>query len=390
MALLSALSPSHHADALKRLATLPMVTAAIAHTSSMVSVMTAKGRATFYMTAPDHLGAAMVWHTGSRRHTEALRDRAVRRGLVFDDARLRRQDGTPVPTTAEEDVYRLLDLPFIAPELREGADEIAAAERGELPCLVSQSHIRGDLHMHSSWSDGRDTLQMMVLGARDLGYEYMAITDHSERAWSSRKLAAADVPRQREEIDALRQNLTGITVLHGVEVDIMRDGSLDFDDSVLERFDIVLASLHDHGGQSGDELTARYLRAIAHPLVNIITHPANRAPAQSRGYDVDFERIFEAAAANGTALEIDGAPGHLDMDGILARKAVAAGATVTIDSDCHRVEALARQMRFGVGTARRGWVEPHHVLNTRSLDDVLSFVAAKRAGRARPLSDQSQ
>ena len=235
--------------------------------------------------------------------------------------------------------------------------------------------------MHTTWSDGRDTLEMMVYSAKSLGYEYVAITDHSERAWSSRKLSAGDVPRQREEIEAVRRHLQGIDVLHGVEVDIMKDGSLDFPDSLLEGFDIVLASLHDHGGQSGDELTSRYLKAINHPLVNVITHPANRSPAVSDGYDVDFPRLFDAAAASGTALEIDGAPGHLDMDGSLARLAVAAGVTVTIDSDCHRAEALSRQMRFGVGTARRGWVEPRHVLNTRSAQDVRAFVAAKRARR---------
>ncbi len=170
-------------------------------------------------------------------------------------------------------------------------------------------------------------------------------------------------------------------MLHGIEVDIMRDGTLDFDDDVLDGFDIVLASLHDHAGQTGEELTGRYLSAIRHPLVNVITHPANRSPALWGGYDVDFDRLFAAAADNGTAMEIDGAPGHLDMDGLVARRAVAAGVTVTIDSDCHRAEALARQMRFGVGTARRGWVEPRHVLNARSVDAVRAFVAEKRARR---------
>ena len=161
----------------------------------------------------------------------------------------------------------------------------------------------------------------------------------------------------------------------------MKDGSLDFDDGILERFDIVLASLHDDGGHDGAELTDRYLRAIRHPLVNVITHPANRSPGLSAGYDLDFEALFVAAAETGTAIEVDGAPGHLDLDGALARRAIAAGATLTIDSDCHRADALARQMRFGVGTARRGWVEPRHVLNTRPVDAVLAFVAAKRAGR---------
>ena len=149
---------------------------------------------------------------------------------------------------------------------------------------------------------------------------------------------------------------------------------------LLAGFDIVLASLHDHGGHEASRLTERYLRAIRHPLVNVITHPANRSPAVSEGYYVDFDRLFSAAAESGTALEIDGAPGHLDMDGTLARRAIAAGATVTIDSDCHRAEALARQMRFGIGTARRGWVERRHVVNTRSVNDVRGLISAKRGG----------
>jgi DNA polymerase (family 10) len=381
VALLAALASSHHADALDRFASLPMVIGVLARSASTVGVLTVKGRATFHVTAPDDLGAALVWYTGSRRHLDALRARAEVMDLDLDDGRLRRRGGPPVATPSEEDVYRLLDLPYIPPELREHGDEVAAAARGALPCLVSAAHIRGDLHMHTTWSDGRDTLDDMVRASQSLGYDYVAITDHSERAPSSRTLAAADVPRQREAIDRLRETVPGLTLLHGVEVDIMRDGSLDFDDEQLSRFDVVLASLHDHAGQSGAALTHRYLRAIAHPLVNVITHPANRSPALSGGYDLDFDRIFAAAAETGTALEIDGAPGHLDMDGLIARRAVAAGATVTIDSDSHRADALIRQMQFGVGTARRGWLEPHHVLNARGVDEVRAFVAAKRAGR---------
>ena len=300
-------------------------------------------------------------------------------GLRFEDGVLRDAGGRLVPTRTEEDLYRLLDLPWIAPELREGAGELEAAARHALPCLIAQQQIRGDLHMHTTWSDGRDTTETMVRAAVALGYEYVAVTDHSERSLCTRKLSAGDVARQRDEIEEVRSRFPGVHVLHGVEVDIMKDGSLDFPDHVLEGFDIVLASLHDHGGQSGTELTERYLQAIRHPLVNVITHPANRSPAVWPGYELDYARLFEAAAATGTAMEIDGAPGHLDMDGIVAREAVAAGVTIVIDSDCHRAEALARQMRFGVGTARRGWVEPRHVLNTGHVEEVRAFVAAKRA-----------
>ena len=380
VALLAGISSAHHADVLARFSTLPMVTGVLARTPSTAVVSTTKGRATLHVVAPDHVGTGMVWHTGSPRHTALLQRRAERLGLTFADAQLRR-NGVTVAAPTEDLFYGHLDLPEIPPEIREGQDEIVRAESGDLPQLVAAPDIRGDLHMHTTWSDGRDTLEMMIYSAKSLGYEYVAITDHSERAWSSRKLSTSDVPRQREEIEAVRRHLQGIDVLHGVEVDIMKDGTLDFPDALLEGFDIVLASLHDHGGQSGGELTSRYLKAIRHPLVNVITHPANRSPAVSDGYDVDFEQLFAAASETGTALEIDGAPGHLDMDGSLARRATAAGVTVTIDSDCHRAEALSRQMRFGVGTARRGWVESRHVLNTRRAPDVRAFVAAKRARR---------
>jgi DNA polymerase (family 10) len=235
--------------------------------------------------------------------------------------------------------------------------------------------------MHSTWSDGRDSIEEMVRAAQQIGYDYVAITDHSQRAMSSRSLSAADVPRQQQQIETLRRSVDGIVVLRGVEVDIMRDGSLDFADDILAGFDIVLASLHDHGGQEPQQLLERYLKAMANPLVNVITHPANRSPAYSAGYNLDFDRLFAAAVESGTAMEIDGAPGHLDMDGQLARRAVAVGVTVTVDSDCHRKDALGRQMRFGIGTARRGWVEPHHVLNAGDVNAVRDFVARKRAGR---------
>jgi DNA polymerase (family 10) len=172
-----------------------------------------------------------------------------------------------------------------------------------------------------------------------------------------------------------------MTILHGVEVDILPNGRLDFEDAILEQFDIVLASLHDHARQDPDRLTARSLAAIRHPLVNILCHPANQLVGHYEGYALDFEALYAAAADSGTALEIDGAPSHMDLDGERARAAVAAGVTLAIDSDCHRVQALGRQMRFGVGTARRGWIEAPAVLNSRSLAAVREFVTAKRRGR---------
>jgi DNA polymerase (family 10) len=281
----------------------------------------------------------------------------------------------------EEDLYAEARLSFIPPELRHGTGEVEAAAVRRLPSLIALQHIRGDLHMHSTYSDGQDSLESMVAAASVLGYEYIAITDHSESAAAARTVSLDDLERQRDEIARVRERYPALTILHGIEVDIMPDGRLDFPDTVLASLDIVLASLHEHAGHNARRLTRRCLDAIRHPLVSIITHPGNQIVGRRPAYPLDYDAIYEAAAATGTALEIDGAPAHLDLDGERARAAVAAGVTVAIDSDCHRAGALGRYMRFGVGTARRGWVEPRHVLNTRPIGEVRQFIAAKRSGR---------
>ena len=232
--------------------------------------------------------------------------------------------------------------------------------------------------MHSDWSDGRDSMEAMVAACSALGYEYIAITDHSPRAMASRALTLDGVARQAEEIAGLRDRYPDMQILHGCEVDILPDGRLDFPDSVLEQFDIVLASLHDDAGHAPEALERRYLAAMKHPMVAVITHPTNRLIPHRRGYDLDYDRIFTAAAETGTVVEIDGAPAHLDLDGALARRAIAAGATVVIDSDCHRADALGRQMDLGLITARRGWVEARHVLNSRPLSEVRALFGRKR------------
>lgn len=315
---------------------------------------------------PDDLGTVLFTATGSHAHVAAI-TRRRRPGLC----------------ARETDVYARAALPWIPPEIRHDTGEIDAAASGRLPRLVSREEIRGDLHMHTTSSDGQDTLETMVAAAAALGYEYIAITDHSTNASASRTITIDGLKRQREAIESLRERYPAMAILHGIEVDILPDGSLDFPDSVLERLDIVLASLHDAAGQDGPTLTRRCLQAIRHPLVNVITHPTNRLVGRRDPYPLDYQAIYEAAVETGTALEIDGGPSHLDLDGERAREAVAAGVTLTIDSDCHRARALERQMDFGIGTARRGWVEARHVLNARPLAEVRAFVAAKR-GRGRP------
>jgi DNA polymerase (family 10) len=328
---------------------------------------------------PAEAGAALLFMTGSPLHIAALSGMARERGFSLDEGGLSRGAFGPRIAATEEQIYESLDLPYIPPEIRDGEDELAAARRGALPRLVCRQDIRGDLHMHTEWSDGRDTTADMVAACAALGYAYMAITDHSPHSGAARNLTADSVKRQAEEIEQLRERYPQMTILQGCEVDILPDGQLDFPDRVLEALDIVLASLHEHAGHGPDQLLRRYVAAMRHPLVTAITHPTNRLVPHRPGYDLEYDRLFAAAVETGTIIEIDGAPAHLDLDGALARRAIAAGATVMINSDCHRADMLHRQMMLGLTTARRGWVEPRNVLNTRPIEEIRGVVAAKRA-----------
>jgi len=316
--------------------------------------------------APESAGSTLWRLTGSPAHVAAIGQLARERGVDISKA------------ATEEELYHRIGFPFIPAEIRDGTDEIAAARDGRLPTLVSRSDIRGDLHMHTSWSDGRDSVEAMVAACHALGYEYIAITDHSPRSAASRTLTLDGISEQADEIAELRERYPNLTIFHGCEVDILPDGKLDFPDRVLEHLDIVLASLHDAAGQPPDRLEQRYAGAMRHPLVTLITHPTNRMLPHRTGYRLDYDRLFSIAVETGTFMEIDGAPGHLDMDGALARRAISAGVDVVIDSDCHRAEMLGRQMALGIATARRGWVERRHVLNTRPVDEVRALIRRKR------------
>ncbi len=336
-------------------------------------------RMTVSLRFPTHqeAGGTLLYLTGSTAHIAQLRERAAARGFDLTATGLR-ADGGRIVGDSEEAIYQALGLPFLPPEIRSGAGEIAAAENGTLPRLVAREDITGDLHMHTHYSDGRDSVEEMATACEALGYRYLAITDHSPHSAASRNLTLEGVSRQADEIAAARAKHPGLTIFHGVEADILVDGKLDFPDKVLERFDLVLASLHESHGHSPDRLLTRYLRAVRHPLVSIITHPSNRLIPHRPGYDLDYDRLFAAAVETGTIVEIDGAPAHLDMNGDLARRAIAAGVRVSIDSDSHRSDALGRQMGLGVTMARRGWVEARHVVNTRPADEVLRLLRAKR------------
>jgi DNA polymerase (family 10) len=366
------------ARAIDELLHLPEVVRSVHRSDRRVHLLFDRAQVSVRFPQPEQAAAALLHTTGSVAHVASLAARARQSGWLLSTEGLLASNGDRHPAPTEEHIYAVLGLQYVPPEIRNGDGEIDAARLGTLPALITRRDIRGDLHMHTTWSDGRDSAEAMVDACRALGYEYLAITDHSPRSAASRNLSIEDVERQADELEQLREQFRDIVILHGCEVDIMPDGQLDFPDRVLERFDIVLASLHDRSGQSPEQLLKRYLTAMRHPLVTFITHPTNRLVPHRRGYELDYDRLFEAAVETGTLVEIDGAPGHLDLDGALARRAVAAGATMTVNSDSHRADVLGRQMELGVMTARRGWVERSHVINTRPVDAVRALVARKR------------
>lgn len=321
--------------------------------------------------------AALVWTSGSHSYVNALREAAGAHGLVFMPSAII-GDGAAISLDSEAALHAALGLPPVPPELRNDPAILDRVRHSGLPRLVTREDMRGDLHMHTDWSDGRDPIDAMVAAAAALGYEYVAVTDHSRSAVIARGLDLDRLARQRDDVLRLREEYPHMRILHGSEVDILPDGRLDFPDAVLEGLDIVLASLHDPAGHSGGKLTDRYIRAMEHPLVNIITHPTNRLVPTRAGYVLDEDRLFKAAVRTQTIVEIDGAPGHLDMDGEMASRAIAAGVQLSIDSDCHRADLLGRQMLLGVGTARRGGVTAAHVINTRPLAELQAILARKR------------
>jgi DNA polymerase (family 10) len=322
----------------------------------------------------DEYGAALVYFTGSKDHDIALRTIAVKRGWKLNEYGLFSKDGVRLAGATEEEVYKKLGLGYIPPELRENRGEIEAAGQGSLPNLLRAEDIRGDLQMHTTWSDGTAELEAMASSAKARGYEYIAVTDHSASVRVANGLTEERFRRQWKEIEKLNEMMAPFRVLKAVELEIRADGTVDFDREFLDEFDLVGASLHQNFKQDAAKLTERAVRALANPSVDFLCHPTNRLIGRREGNPIESKEVIRAAKDNGKMLEIDGEPDRLDMDEVWARRAMEEGVPIVVDSDAHAVSELDNLL-YGVLVARRGCLETKHVMNTKSLKDLLKAVS---------------
>jgi DNA polymerase (family 10) len=307
--------------------------------------------------------------TGSAAHNKRLRARAQDRGLVLSEYGLK-SERQNFPAKEEADIYRALDLQYVPPELREDTGEVEAAERNGIPKLVEAKDIRGVFHNHTTYSDGAATLEEMARAAKDLGFEYLGIGDHSQSLKVARGLSPEAVRQQHREIDALNDNLDGIRILKGIECDILEDGSLDFDDELLESFDYVVVSIHTHFQMPRDEMTVRICKALAHPRATMLGHATGRLLLRREGYQVDIDEVLKCAARHGKMIEINAQPHRLDLDWTHCKQAKAMGIPLVINPDAHSTGELSYYW-YGVNVARRGWLTKEDVFNTRSLKEVM-------------------
>lgn len=318
--------------------------------------------------AEESYGAALHYFTGSKAHNIAVRYIAQKKGLKINEYGVYRGK-TRIAGETEESVYRAVGLSYIPPELRENRGEIEASRAGKLPTLVERGDLRGDLHLHTKATDGHNTLREMALAGKSQGLEYLAITDHSRQLRVARGLDPLRLARQCEEIDALNEELEGVTLLKGIEVDILEDGSLDLPDHVLARLDLVLGAVHSKFELSPAKQTQRILRAMEHPHFTMLAHPSGRLIQQRPPYEVDMPRIIREAGRRGCFLELNAQPERLDLFDTYCHMAKEEGVLVSINSDAHSTFEFDN-LRFGVGQARRGWLEKQNVLNTRSLEEL--------------------
>ncbi|HQY87930.1 MAG TPA: PHP domain-containing protein, partial [Tepidisphaeraceae bacterium] len=377
--------------------TLPQVTHVLGQGPSKASVMTAIGLQVDLRVVPkENFGAALLYFTGSKEHNIRLRARAQSMGLTLNEWGLYNDDEwesaksktkstveSILPTVkalaskSEESVYKALGLSYIEPELREDRGEVALAEAKKLPKLIEISDIKGELHCHTTASDGEHSIEQMAARAKEIGYSYIVITDHSKSQVVARGLEAERLVKQIEQVRKISASIPDFTILIGSEVDILSDGALDYPDDLLKELDFVVASPHVALRQDMAKATERILRAIDNKYVNVIGHPTGRLINQRSGLEYDWTRVFKAATANGTALEINASYPRLDLTDLAARAAIDAGVMLSIDTDAHSVDSLP-EIALGVAIARRAGATKAHILNCQPLDTLRKWVKSKR------------
>ncbi len=372
--------PARVTDAFSR---LPLVKEVLATGPTKASVLTRDNlQIDLRVVKPEEYGSALQYFTGNKEHNIALRDIAIRRGWklneygLFEESTGRRMAGND-----ECDIYRALGLECMPPEIRENRGELEAAATGRLPDLIEQEDLRGDLQVHSNYSDGSATMGEMARAAQLMGYRYLAITDHSQGLGVAHGLSPERLKQKLREIDELNDRIAPFRVLKGAEVDIRGDGHLDYPDEILGRLEIVVVSIHSGFEQSQERITDRILRAFENPYVDILAHPTGRLLNRRPGYAVDLERVLRSAAERGIAVEINASPDRLDLDDVWARRAKELGVTLCINTDAHTPGSLAF-IRYGVAVARRGWIEKQDVLNALPVERVLASRRRNRLRRA--------
>lgn len=359
-----------------RFCRLPMVETILGQGPTKSSVLLLNGMQVDLRVLPvDRWGTLLSYFTGSKDHNVRLRELALKKGLSLNEHAFTPLDGgEEILCATEEEVYRVLDLPYIPPVLREDRGEIEAARAGQLPALVQVENVIGDLHMHSTWSDGQLTVLEMAQAARAQGLQYIAITDHSASLGIANGLSIERLLAQAAEVRAADEAMgPDFRVLHGVEMEIKADGTLDYPDEVLEQMDIVIASLHVSLSQSREQVTQRALAAIDNPHVDILGHPTGRLLPERAGADLDMDAVIAAAAATGTILEVNANPRRLDLRDVHVRRAIELGARIAINTDAHHPDQFAL-LHYGVATARRGWATAEDVVNTWPVEQLLDFI----------------
>ena len=369
-----------------RFVALPGVVQVVGRGDTKASVMVERptGGGQAYMNAdlrvvtPEQFPFALHYFTGSKEHNVAIRGLAQKHGLKLNEYELAGPKKS-VACKDEADLFKALGLDYIAPEMREDTGEVEAAADHKLPTLIEHGDLQGTFHCHTNWSDGSGTVEQMALAARELGFRYLGIADHSQSLTVANGLTPERVRKQQAEIDEVSSKLKGFKIFKGTECDILPDGQLDFDDEVLATFDYVVASVHSHFNQTEAEMTARIIRAVRHPAVRMLGHATGRLLLRRDGYKVDLDAVLKAALECGTFVEINAHPQRLDIDWIQCKRARSLGVTLVINPDAHSSEGIGLT-RFGIDVARRGWIAKEQVFNTRTVAQVAAAFKAPKKG----------